>query len=194
MLILAKRLREWTIPVTTGGQGVIRMRSVRGYVCVNRVEENHVLYGQAIRIKGQTFESMETNGIVPFPSLAEATTAAVELRRRFSTEGGVRFLSLHIAETEADLLKLRRRKDLIVLFYAESGHTYFWGRPLPERSTTLYGLPLGENGLRPFAKFSTAEQCAHEVRRQGLSRASIAVFRIGPPLAARKRKQASVKR
>ncbi len=163
---------------------VMQMRGVRGYVCVSRIEGNRVLHGPAVRLGGQTFESIETNGIVLFPTLAAATTAAAELQRRFGTEVSVYFLRLQVAETEADLVKLHRRRGLVVLFHAEHG-THFWGRSLPERTTTLYGLPLVENGLRAFADFAAAERCAREVRRQGLSRASIAVFRIGLPLTAR---------
>lgn len=156
------------------------MRSVRGFVCIGYEGPNRVLFGESRHVAGQSFENIETNGIVSFPHTVAAAQAAIELRERSWQRVAVRAIRMQISETERDLAKLYRSHGLIVLMYGENV-TSFWGRSFPGRSTTLYALPLTTNGLRPFPDFTAAKRCAQEVRRQGLTQATIATFRLGLP-------------
>lgn len=161
------------------------MRSVRGFICVGCEGQNQVLFGESRHVAGQSFESMETNGITPFPHAVAAARAAVELREWSWPLVAVRTIWMQIAETEQDLAKLHRSRGLIVLMYGE-GVTSFWGRSFPGRSTTLYALLLITNGLQPFPNFVAAERCAQEVRRQGLSQATVAAFHLNTPRRLKK--------
>lgn len=158
------------------------MRIIKGFVCIGCIERNRVLFGKAVNTTRQRYESLQTNGIIPFDTLTHASRAAAELRKRPFESVVIRTLKMQIAETQEDLAKLHKRRNLIVLMYGEM-QTSFWGRQSPAHSTTLYASYITTNGLKPFSDFAAAEQCAREVRRQGLSRASIATFRLGPRIA-----------
>ncbi len=158
------------------------MRTISGFVCVGYMERNQVLFGKAVNTAGQRYENLQTNGIIPFDTLTHASRAAAELRKRLFESVVIRAIRMQMAETQEDLAKLRKRRNLIVIMYGE-GETSFWGQQSPVHSTTLYASYITANGLKPFRNFAAAEQCAREVRRQGQSHASITTFRLGPRCA-----------
>ena len=155
------------------------MRIIMGFVGAARMERNMVLFGKATSNAEWRCENLETNGIAPFSTVAEASQAAGVLRRRSFQSVIILALRMKIAETENDIRKLRRRRRLIVIMHGE-GQTTFWGQPSLVQSMTIYGSYLTANGLKPFYNFDAAEQCAWEVRRQGLSCASVATFHLKP--------------
>lgn len=155
------------------------MRAISGFVCVGRLESNRVLFGKTVHNVDWRCESLETNGILPFDTLTDASRAAKELRKRRFQSVVIRILRMQIAETIEDITMLHQRRKLIVVMHGED-ETPFWGQPFPTQSTTLYASRLTINSLKPFFNFAAAERCAREVRRQGQSRASIATFHLKP--------------
>lgn len=156
------------------------MRIVDGFVCIAESEKSKVLFGKGARLIRGGYESLETNGIVPFANQCEAKEARKLLRRRRDLTGiTLARLRMEIAETEADLSKLERRRSLVVVMRLE-GSTPLLGALVKNRQGAypLPGAYLCLNGLKPFGSFLAAEYSAREVARQGRCGVTIATFKL----------------
>ncbi len=164
------------------------MRNVRGFVFVDTDEGRHAFFGKPAAAGGSRFESLETNGIVPYESMAELIQAV----RMASREGRdflrVGWIALDIAERPEDLLALsalpESRRSFIVIF-GRLPNVVMLGECTPESGRMFDSGGLMFRGAKPFADFREAERLASEANRQGCEPATIARFVLKEARAGR---------
>jgi len=157
------------------------MRNIKGWVCLARDSGNscQFLFGKGINQEG--YESLQTNGIVPFTSIREARAAQKLMRKRDDLERvGVADLRMEIAEKPYDISAIKTKRSFIAVMDAmkAEGCVQFFGRQVAGRPT-VYPLPgayLTDNCLQPFKDFESARFAASEIQRQAWCPTKIASF------------------
>lgn len=152
------------------------MREIKGFCCVAEADDAvtmQVLFGKNTG-KGQgLYESLQSNGLVPFLSIAQAKKAKRDLAKRqdFRSVKIVK-LEIIIAEIQEEIARLHAKENFIVLWQLkESGYEefrligrYVEGRP---GQYPLPGASLNLNGCRPILSLKSAIYIGDEVNRQG---------------------------
>ncbi|HEY4525779.1 MAG TPA: hypothetical protein VJL32_01615 [Candidatus Paceibacterota bacterium] len=146
------------------------MREVRGLVCVT----NFGLTGQyptatILFGRGEPFESIGLNGLLPFRHNGEAHQAARAIRERFGNEltgTAIHRLGLRIADAPDELALLRNSTSLVVIVRGDYETDALFGRYVPWAGTAMCGSWFKKNGGLPFRSMAEAELARDEILRQ----------------------------
>jgi hypothetical protein len=169
------------------------MRIENGYVCVAGVEKTsytqEILFGRRVTNKGKKYESLQTNGIRAYDTLAEALEASYEIERNNGFHKiDVKNLRMTIAEKREELEKLKDQRSLVVIRLERgvNGGVVLWrllgprvkGRPdvLPTPAAQII-----DTGFTTFRDFDQAIELGREVNRGdcGFQLASFQLENIG---------------
>jgi len=153
------------------------MKEIEGIVCVGSNKDIDRLYGKSKGIEGQSFESFQSNGLVPFSSLQEARNARAEIEKKIGSFTRVKLakIKMTMVENREELEILRGKQDFIVLVERDFGDVELVGADV-QGNINLYprpGAPFQANGLQPFSDLNEAVDAALEHARQTDSKATI---------------------
>lgn len=164
------------------------MRRIRGFVCSSKVKNSPMatfLFGQAVSPMivelGSGYESLETNGLVPFKNLNQAKTARMRLQRRKSLNSlHVEKLSMMIAEdqVECEDRRFQRSNSLVIV----AGFKFGPGLLGPAvggvcRTCNELCSPFFSSGLTVFESYGLANWPLLETARL-VGRATLATFKL----------------
>ena len=162
------------------------MRIIDGYVVACETNGRLLLSGEVLK-DGVDSENLETNGLVPFSTLAEARfVAACFLNGRKVLAGetvNVGRIHLEIAEDEGDLSMLRRRRNpsFIVIYNYRGEVVNLLGMYDPENPAMSRDFDFGGRLIEkaaPFQDLEKALRLAREATRQGDAPAAVAFYRL----------------
>jgi hypothetical protein len=159
------------------------MKLIHGYVVVCRTADRSLLFGQMLQGRGDS-ENFESNGQVPFPTLAEARFVAARfLEGRDDLAGAtvnVGRIKMEIAENQGDLDTLRRKRNRsFVVIYNYRGETVslLGMHVVGARGIFDSGGYLNEKAP-PFQDLEEALRLAREATRQGSARSAVAFYHL----------------
>ena len=154
------------------------MKKIKGYVIVRKTTGRRYMFGPSTAEHGAKFQNIETNGLAPFLSKAEARTA-LETIEKNREEYVLAVLRLNVAETEADLGALRQTPvKAYVVIYGRDEQVRMLGE-LQFGLTVMFdcGAAWSESA-EPFSDFASAERLASEASRQSREPATLAMFNL----------------
>jgi hypothetical protein len=168
------------------------MKMVDGYVVTARTSERLLFFGTPETDMSGDAENLETNGLVPIPSLGEARFIAGRFlngRRVLKNAAvGVGRIRMEIAEDESDLDAFRRKRDrsfVVIFAYGKEVMNLLGRRGPTTRGDFDSGGRVNENAA-PFEDLEEALRLASEARRQGESPAAVAWYRLRALKGARR--------
>ena len=163
-----------------------KLKKIKGFVCVASTFddlESRIIFGKNYTNDAVNYESLQTNGLIPYRTLYEMIHGYNQLRNSADlTWISQAHLSLNIAESHKDLHDLRKKNSFVVIMMdKESGTNLLFGPPTTDGIPDCYPLLaayLFYNRLRTFESYDRVEYVANEIKRQSGCKTVISTFKF----------------
>lgn len=161
------------------------MRTIEGFVCVGKIDKIEMLFGQPTDpdLKAQKHESLLSNGLNPYLTLAEAREAGAEIAQRSDVESiWIGRIEMTMAESyeENESPLFKEARSLVIVVSTESGGNNIFGPAVADRPRTCNETctEFVQNGLRPFTNHQFIRWPLREVMRLSQLPTRLATFSL----------------
>lgn len=164
------------------------MRKVQGYVCAVRFQctgvLKQILYGPYNGEQKRDYDLIELSDFYLFHSVREARALDRYFKRWAGFQGARPMrLTMDIAQTEAEIYSLERKKSLAVIALNSDTHMQHLTGPIVEGKPVWGYIPCAfmiDTEHKPFRSFDPALYAAREINRQGQCGTHMALFSLKP--------------